>query len=103
MEKYTDGHEGHTDPKWGILIKAREGSQVKISPGDILWLEAHGNYTDIHVATIQQHYTVTCQISKLIKKLAYPPLVKVHRSYAVNLQKVHGVKGNRVSISNKEI
>lgn len=84
-----------------ILVKSKSGKQDHISPEDIFLLKAEGNYT--RVITDREEYFVSFQIGALVEKLSHPSLVKVHRSYIVNLHKVAQVKHRVLIIKDMEI
>jgi DNA-binding LytR/AlgR family response regulator len=59
---------------------------VKISLDDIDYIEADGSYTTL--VTHQHRYTLRLTISHVLGRLNFPRLIRIHRSYAVNLNRV---------------
>lgn len=59
---------------------------LKLAIADILLLEAEDNYTTF--VTITKKYALRLSLSVVLEKLYYPQLIRVHRSYAVNLNHV---------------
>jgi DNA-binding LytR/AlgR family response regulator len=59
---------------------------VKIKMADIAYLEADGSYTIL--VTAQNRYALRLTISQMLTRLDLPRLVRIHRSYAVNLKLV---------------
>lgn len=59
---------------------------VKISLNDIDYIEADGSYTTL--VTAQHRYALRLTISHVLDRLSFPRLIRIHRSYAVNLNRV---------------
>ncbi|RTQ49683.1 response regulator [Hymenobacter gummosus] len=59
---------------------------VRVPIGDILLLEADNTYTTL--ITAQRKYALRLTLSTVLERLSVPQLVRVHRSYAVNIQRV---------------
>ena len=59
---------------------------VKISLDDIDYIEADGSYTTL--VTAQHRYALRLTISHVLDRLSFPRLIRIHRSYAVNLNRV---------------
>jgi two-component system, response regulator PdtaR len=68
-----------------IFIK--QGFQfVKINLTDILILEAEDNYT--YFVTTGKRYILRLSLSAALERLQFPRMVRVHRSFAVNVRQV---------------
>jgi two-component system, response regulator PdtaR len=73
--------------KNGKHLFIRQASQfVKIQLQDILVLEADDSYTTIH--TTSRTYLLRVALGTMLERLDHPPLVRVHRSYAINIEQV---------------
>jgi two-component system, response regulator PdtaR len=59
---------------------------VKTHLNTILYLEADGNYT--HLVTTEKKYTLYMSISSMLERLNFDKLVRVHRSFALNMDKI---------------
>lgn len=59
---------------------------VKISLDDIDYIEADGSYTTL--VTAQHRYALRLTISHVLDRLSFPRLIRIHRSFAVNLNRV---------------
>ena len=59
---------------------------VKISLDAIDYIEADGSYTTL--VTAQHRYALRLTISHVLDRLSFPRLIRIHRSYAVNLNRV---------------
>lgn len=68
-----------------VFIK--QGFQfVKINLTDMLVLEAEDNYT--YFVTATKRYILRLSLSAVLDRLHYPRIVRVHRSFAVNVRRV---------------
>lgn len=73
----------------------------RISVKDILYLEAFGNYTEIH--TRQNMYVVVSQLGKIEQTFNESYLFRCHRSFMVNLQALDGFDDAYVFFGEKAI
>ena len=69
---------------------------VKISLSDLLYLEADNIYTVM--LTTSRKYLLRLTLSSILERINQPDLVRIHRSYAVNIQKVDAFNDAEVSI-----
>lgn len=73
-----------------IVIKA-SGKIYFIKTNDIEWIEAAGNYVTLHAGG-EQHL-VRETMNAMEKKLDSEKIIRIHRSYMVNLEKIKELKG----------
>lgn len=84
-----------------FFVKEKD-RMVRIDISDVLWIEADRVYYNIH--TVKKKFLSLVGTLKLFtEKLNHPMLLRVHRSYIVNLDKVTAIKGNLLMIDTKEI
>lgn len=83
-----------------ILVKD-DDTFYRINLDDILWIEAGGSYCHIH--TMNRKFTLTYSLKAFQDKFNHPLLMRVHRSYAVNIDKVTAIKGNTLLIGKSEV
>ncbi len=97
------------DLKEDILVsiddsKMSDGTYVRLE--DIEYFEAEGNYTKIVLHTnkdLQENYIlVTKKIGELEQKFSNLPMVRVHKSYMVNLVNVMDIAGEVTLRDSKE-
>lgn len=70
----------------------------KVKHHDILWFKAENSYVEIK--TISKRYLLTSDtLGSMLKKTPEAGLLRIHRSYAINLDKVDAIEGNRVIIN----
>ncbi|MBI5727891.1 MAG: response regulator transcription factor, partial [Ignavibacteriales bacterium] len=74
---------------------------VKIHYNDILYIEAQGDYIQVHIK--DKKYIMYNSMSVMQKRLPDTRFVRVHRSYIINLAYVTGVKQAFVQLSENEI
>lgn len=67
----------------------------------ILWIEADGNYSVI--VTDKRKYAPTVQLRHLNNRLQCPFLVRVHRSYVVNIHHITHFEEHRLFINEQAI
>ncbi len=72
----------------------------RVNVSDILWVEAGGAYCTI--MTVQKSHTLTMNLGNFNEKFNHPLLVRVHRSYVVNMDKVTGINGNMLIMETGE-
>ncbi len=69
---------------------------TQINIGDIMYLEAAGNYTK--VITTKEVITVREKVSDLLETLSSDHFLQVHKSFAVSTKHIKTVEGNRILI-----
>lgn len=78
---------------------------ITISAQDIIWIEAYGDYSKLHLKTYS--YVSNYGISTLEEKLNPKNFIRVHRSSIINLQQVKEIdrygKSYDVTMNNDEI
>jgi two-component system, LytTR family, response regulator len=86
-------HELRTD---SLFIK--EGREhLKISLGDILYLEALKDYTG--VVTPQKKYCILSPLGNLLSEKSFEDFIRIHRSYAVPRSKIQRFNSRELTIA----
>ena len=75
--------------------------QVKVYLEDILYIESLKEYVKIH--TTQQNLVTKIQIGEFESLLPLPNLIRVHKSFMINLDKVTAYSANAIEIGDHEI
>ena len=75
--------------------------QVKVYLDDILFIESLTEYVKIHTA--QQYLVTKLQIGEFETLLASPGLLRVHKSYIINLDKITAYSANQIEIGSHQI
>ncbi|MBL4709541.1 MAG: response regulator [Flavobacteriales bacterium] len=71
---------------------------IRINFDDIIYLQANGNYLNIH--TINKRYVVRDTIKSIKHKLPYNQFYQTHRSYVVNSKRIERFGGNFIEVNN---
>ncbi|AUD01840.1 response regulator [Spirosoma pollinicola] len=74
---------------------------VKINTGDLLYLEADNVYTTL--VTANRKYVIRLTLSGILERMNLPALVRIHRSYAVNIHKVDSFNDVELSIGTQSL
>jgi two-component system, response regulator PdtaR len=78
-------------------IFLKQGYQfVKINQSDIFYLEAEDNYTTF--VTTDKKYALRMSLSAILEKIHTLRLVRIHRSYAVNLKRVESFNDYEINV-----
>lgn len=83
-------------PNTDFFFLRKNTKYFKVYYRDILWVEASGNYTDIH--TLDGTYLYSGQLNVLEEKLPASDFMRVHRSHIINIKRVDSLEGNLVNI-----
>jgi DNA-binding LytR/AlgR family response regulator len=74
---------------------------IKIRLPDILYVESDNNYTNIFTA--EKKITLRISLNQLLEKIIFVKLVRIHRSYAVNLQAIQSFTEQDVLVGKQEL
>ncbi len=83
-----------------VFVKV-DSQLVKVNTGDILWVEAFGDYVNIFTET--NKYIVHSTMKGMENKLSSEQFLRVHRSYIVRLQKIKAIEETLIIIGKKLI
>ena len=73
-----------------------KGGLLKIKFSDILYLEADGNYTTIHLAA--HKYTLRSTLKNAEDQLPTDRFFRIHKSYIINLQEITKIDSSAVVV-----
>jgi len=71
-----------------LLVK-KLGKEFIIKVEDVEWLEASGNYVNLHIKG--RIYPTRATLSKLIEQISEKGFCRIHRSHAINLEYVESI------------
>lgn len=74
---------------------------VKVNLADLMYLEADNVYTSL--VTTERKYVLRQTLSGILERVQQPGLVRVHRSYAVNINKVESFNETEIVIGTQQI
>ena len=94
------GQEQHYLLNDSIFIRNRNRFE-KVPFNAIQWLQADSNCTHIH--TSDGKYFLTVTLGVIMDRLKHEPMVRTHRSYAVNITHVSSFEGNCLFVGKQEI
>lgn len=74
----------------------------RLEYADILWMKAESSY--VSITTKLKNYLLTSDtLGSMLEKIDCSSLLRVHRSYAVNINMVKAIDGNKLSIDTENI
>ncbi|MCE3008028.1 MAG: LytTR family DNA-binding domain-containing protein [Bacteroidetes bacterium] len=85
-----------------FLFVKHNGRHVKIRTADIKWVEAIGDYVEIHTVG-QKQYVIHATMKVMEKKLGRPDFIRVHRSYIVRIDQIEEIEDGTIVIVGKFI
>jgi DNA-binding LytR/AlgR family response regulator len=74
---------------------------VKIRLTELLYVEAENNY--VSLVTPDKKFLVRLSLGQLLEKINYQPLVRIHRSFAVNIHTIQSFNDQEVEINQQQI
>jgi DNA-binding LytR/AlgR family response regulator len=83
------------------LFIRTQGKYKKVSCDDLLFIEAAGSY--VHIQTKIERYTLSHNLTHFQKRTPLPNLIRIHRSYIVNLTKIDSFEESYVFIQNHKL
>jgi DNA-binding LytR/AlgR family response regulator len=83
-----------------IFIRTN-GKFKKILSENVLYVEASGSY--IHFQTVSERFTLSQNLSHFQKRTPLPCLVRIHRSYVVNINKIDSFEDSHVFIQKSKL
>lgn len=86
----------------GVFVFSESNGYEKVFLADILYLKASGSSTILHCDNGKK-YTISLSSNNVIARLNYPAMMKVNRSFYVNIQKINAIKSDEVIIGDAEI
>lgn len=98
-----------------IFVPATNGFKHKLMLRDVLYIKAKGAYSEIYFEVPanssdpsrkkngDNFYEVSLSSNQVAKQLAHKSVLRVHKSYYVNIDKVDKINGNTLYIGEKQI
>lgn len=84
-----------------LFLKRENNLLQKLSFDDILWIGVKSQYIEFHLEEGQIEQLTT--LDAVLKKLPAQQFFRVHRSYVVNIKKIHSINRNFVLIGEQLI
>lgn len=79
----------------------QDGKLIRINYSDILFMEAHRDFTCIYLA--DRKLLAGMHLKALEEIMACPNIVRVHKSYIINTDAIKSINGNIIETGSKEI
>lgn len=73
-----------------FFVKGSDRYYYRVNVEDILWIEAVRG--GVQIVTEQHNYMLTASLSSFIKQFEHPLIIRVHRSFAINKNKVSAIQ-----------
>ncbi len=93
--------EVELEEKDNSVFLKQDNSVFKVKLIDILYIEAYGNYVQVH--TVDKKIVARKTMTETEKSILNENLIRVHKSYIVNIQKIDKIHNNQIYIGSKEI
>jgi len=74
---------------------------IRLALRDIVLLEADNTYTSL--VTTERKYALRLTISAVLDRLRFPPLLRVHRSYAINSQHIEAFNEHEATVGGQVV
>ncbi|QJW91055.1 DNA-binding response regulator [Spirosoma taeanense] len=74
---------------------------IRLPLAELIYLEADASYTTL--VTTTRKYVLRLTLHALLKRLSWPSLVRVHRSYAVNVNRIDFFSSDEVNLCGQSI
>ena len=81
------------------MFVKQESKLIKINACDILWVEALGDYVNIH--TDKDRFTVYATMKDMEAKLSPKDFIRVHRKYIIRLDKINAIEDDTAVIEKR--
>lgn len=94
------GNNEYLGNKAGFFKQDKE--HLKVVYEEILFLKASGAYCEVHTKNGSK-ILLTKPLNQVLKKIPYPDLIRVHKSYCINKNYVDKLMGKMVIIGNERI
>ncbi|MBX3102958.1 MAG: response regulator transcription factor [Bacteroidetes bacterium] len=85
----------------GFLFIKNNSRYLKLETRNIRWIEAIGDYVEIHVA--ERKYVVHSTMKVMDSKLGNAEFLRVHRSYIVRIDQIDEIEDNTLILGDKFI
>jgi DNA-binding LytR/AlgR family response regulator len=74
---------------------------VKLKLCELLYIEADNNYTS--VVTADKKFLLRLSLNQLLEKVNYKAMVRIHRSYAVNINAIQSFTEQIVEVNQQQL
>ena len=103
-----DGSRSTASPEKEMILRMHDHifvkhnyAFVKLKLSELLYIEADNNYTSI--VTADKKFLLRLSLNQLLEKINYKSLVRIHRSYAVNINTIQSFNEQEVEINQQHL
>ncbi|MEZ4897967.1 MAG: LytTR family DNA-binding domain-containing protein [Saprospiraceae bacterium] len=93
--------DDHKPLKTSDLFIRSEGRIIRLDLNELYFIETKGDY--VAFVTEQDQYIVHSTLKAIDELIELPDLMKVHRSFIINLRKIKDIEENSILMLNKKI
>jgi len=86
-------------PETDAFYIRHQSRYIRLSVDELDWVEAIGDYVDIHLA--ERRYTIHTTMKALETRLPAESFARVHRSYIVRLGAIREIEENTMNVAGK--
>lgn len=102
MNEHWDKIEnGHYSFYKDVIFVKNDYKYQKISISDVLWVEADRSYCKL--VTTKEQFLLSINLNTFDKLIESPSIVRVHRSFMINIDKIDSFEGNCLYIKDNTI
>jgi DNA-binding LytR/AlgR family response regulator len=103
-----DGSRSTSSPEKEMILRMHDHifvkhnyAFVKLKLSELLYIEADNNYTSI--VTADKKFLLRLSLNQLMEKINYKALVRIHRSYAVNINAIQSFNEQIVEVNQQQL
>jgi len=103
-----DGSRSTSSPEKEMILRMHDHifvkhnyAFVKLKLSELLYIEADNNYTSI--ITADKKFLLRLSLNQLLEKINYKSLVRIHRSYAVNINAIQSFNEQEVEVNQQHL
>ena len=103
-----DGGRSTSSPEKEMILRMHDHifvkhnyAFVKLKLSELLYIEADNNYTSI--ITADKKFLLRLSLNQLLEKINYKALVRIHRSYAVNINAIQSFNEQEVEVNQQHL
>lgn len=90
----SDGNSGYLI-KDAVFVKD-QNHFIKVAVNDLLWMKSEGNYLELHLS--DKRIVIRSSLKDFMDLLSNPKFFRIHKSYAINLDKLVAINSASVSV-----
>jgi DNA-binding LytR/AlgR family response regulator len=101
VNKYSYSADSENILKSRTILLKSEKKLYRVPINEILFLEAIGDY--VKVVLDEHSIVVHSTFQDILEKFSHPDIIRIHRSFAIAIDKFDHIEGNQIFIRKKEL